>query len=218
MQIRSAGPRTHSVEQVPRPRETTVRSIVVSDRIFFLPRRAVSRRALLHGAMGGTLALVPLGQALAGLAPRRSLRFAHTHTGETLAVEYFGAGGYQPRALARINHLLRDFRTGQEHLIDPRVLDILFDLQALTDREATFEIISGYRSPQTNAVLHARSHQVAEHSLHMEGEALDIRVTGFSTAKLHQYALNMERGGVGYYPASDFVHVDCGRVRRWMGS
>ena len=180
--------------------------------------RTLDRRRLLRGALGGALALVPVGQALAGVAGRRSLSFVHTHTGETLSTEYFCDGCYQPAAMAQINHLLRDFRTGEQHDIDPRVLDILFDLQALTDREATFQVISGYRSPQTNALLHLRSHQVAEHSLHMDGEAIDIRVDAFPTAKLHQLALSMARGGVGYYPTSDFVHVDCGRVRQWQGS
>ena len=180
--------------------------------------KTLNRRALLRGAVGGALALVPVGQTLAGMAANRSLSFVHTHTGETLTTEYFCDGCYQPQAMTQINRLLRDFRTGQEHVIDPRVLDILFDLQALTDREATFEVISGYRSPQTNALLHSRSHQVAEHSLHMDGEAIDIRVDGFATAKLHQLALSMARGGVGYYPTSDFVHVDCGRVRQWQGS
>ncbi len=177
-----------------------------------------SRRKLLRGAVGGALALVPAGAALAGIAGRRSLSFVHTHTGEQLTTEYFCDGCYQPGALTRINHLLRDFRTGEQHAIEPRVLDILFDLQALADRDATFQVISGYRSPRTNALLHSRSHQVAEHSLHMDGEAIDIRVDGFATAKLHRLALDMGRGGVGYYPASDFVHVDCGRVRQWQGS
>jgi len=179
--------------------------------------RTLNRRRLLRGA-AGLLALAPVGRALAAAAVPRTLSFVHTHTGETLTSEYFCDGCYQPREMARINHLLRDFRTGEQHDIDPRVLDILADLQVFSDRELTFQVISGYRSPHTNAMLHSRSHQVAEHSLHMDGEAIDIRVDGLPTAKLHQLALSMARGGVGYYPTSDFVHVDCGRVRQWQGS
>ena len=179
--------------------------------------RSINRRKLLRGA-AGLLALAPVGRALATAAGARSLSFVHTHTGETLTTEYFCDGCYQPREMARINNLLRDFRTGEQHDIDPRVLDILSDLQLLVDRALTFQVISGYRSPQTNALLHSRSHQVAEHSLHMDGEAIDIRVDGLPTARIHQLALSMARGGVGYYPASDFVHVDCGRVRQWQGA
>ena len=179
--------------------------------------RTLNRRKLLRGATG-LLALAPVGHALASMAGPRSLSFVHTHTGETLTTQYFCDGCYQPREMDRINHLLRDFRTGEQHDIDPRVLDILSDLQVFTDRALTFQIISGYRSPHTNATLHSRSHQVAEHSLHMQGEAIDIRVDALPTARLHQAALSLARGGVGYYPTSDFVHVDCGRVRQWQGS
>ena len=111
--------------------------------------------------------------------------------------------------------MLRDFRTGDVHPIDPQVLDILFDLRTLCGHDAAYEVICGYRSPQTNQMLHERSSGVAEHSLHLEGRALDVRLSGFPTARLHELALGLERGGVGFYPASDFVHVDNGRVRRW---
>ena len=120
-----------------------------------------------------------------------------------------------PAELARINWLMRDFRTGDVHPIDPGVLDILSELRTLADRDAPFEVICGYRSPQTNALLHSRSSGVAEHSLHLQGRAIDVRLSGFSTARLQQLALGMNRGGVGFYAASDFVHLDNGRVRHW---
>jgi uncharacterized protein YcbK (DUF882 family) len=145
----------------------------------------------------------------------RSLSFVHTHTGESLSAVYFREGSYQQTPLERINHLLRDFRTGDVHPIAPAVLDILVELQALANRSGPYEVISAYRSPQTNSALRNRSSGVAEHSLHMEGRAIDVRLAGFSTRKLQELALQLGRGGVGFYPKSDFVHVDNGRVRSW---
>lgn len=161
------------------------------------------------------VALLPLSAACASARTRRSLSFVHTHTGEALSVEYFREGTYDAAALERVNHLLRDFRTEQVHPIDPRLLDILFDLQTLTEHGRPFEVISGYRSPQTNAALRQRSHGVAEHSLHIQGRAIDVRLPGFATRRLRELALGMQRGGVGFYASSDFVHLDNGPVRFW---
>jgi len=146
---------------------------------------------------------------------KRSLSFYHTHTGEKLHISYGSPGRYDQRALRRINHFLRDFRTGDVHCIDPNLLDILFDVQRDFDGQGTFEVISGYRSPKTNRLLCARSSGVAKHSLHMVGKAIDIRLTGVRTKKIQQCALGLKRGGVGFYAKSDFVHLDTGRVRRW---
>jgi uncharacterized protein YcbK (DUF882 family) len=114
-----------------------------------------------------------------------------------------------------MNTLLRDFRTGDVHPIAPGLLDLVTALQARLDTNATVQVVSGYRSPKTNAALHERSDGVASHSLHMVGEAMDLRIPGVELAQLRDAALGLRRGGVGYYPASDFVHVDVGRVRRW---
>ena len=147
-------------------------------------------------------------------APRR-LSFVHTHTGETLSAEYFDGGAYSERCLGQVNYLMRDFRTGECHAIDPPLLDILFDLQTLANVEGPFEIISGYRSPATNAMLRRRSSGVAEHSQHLLGKAIDVRLSGYSTRDLGEHARTLARGGVGFYARSDFVHVDTGPVRFW---
>lgn len=175
---------------------------------------AARRRLLLKG-----LALAPLGTVLAHApaahaAAERALAFRHTHTGERLEIAYFARGEYVPAALARIDWLLRDFRTGDAHRMDARLLDVLHELHVQAGG-GEFEVISGYRSPTTNARLRQASHGVAEHSLHLEGRAIDVRLTGMRTARLRDAALALGQGGVGYYPGSDFVHLDTGRVRHW---
>jgi uncharacterized protein YcbK (DUF882 family) len=177
---------------------------------------SLSRRTFL-----GTLATaVPIFAAPGRLLARassvpRALSFTHTHTGERLAVEYFSGGTYLQDALATINHFLRDFRTGEVHAIDAGLLDLLHGLVDVTQSTRPFQVISGYRSPATNDMLRHRSEGVAAGSLHMKGQAIDIRLADVPLAKLRQAALEVRRGGVGYYPASDFVHVDTGRVRTW---
>jgi uncharacterized protein YcbK (DUF882 family) len=163
----------------------------------------------------GALASLAAGPVLATSGGTRRVRFLHTHTGESLDAVYFRDGSYQPECLSQVNHLLRDFRTGDVHPIEPSLLDILFDLQVLADRDAPFEVISGYRSPATNAMLHSRSEGVAVHSMHLEGRAIDIRLSGAPTRELAAHARSLGRGGVGFYARSDFVHVDTGRVRSW---
>ena len=145
----------------------------------------------------------------------RTLDFVHTHTGERLSVEYFGGGAYVPEALATVNHFLRDFRTGDVHPIDPGLLDLLHRLTDVTGSAKPYQVISGYRSPATNEMLRHRSEGVAAGSLHMQGQAIDIRLADIPLEQLRGAALAAHRGGVGYYPASNFVHVDTGRVRAW---
>ncbi len=144
------------------------------------------------------------------------LHFFHTHTGERLDIVYRDGEGYDQESLARLNHYLRDHRTGEVHEYDPRVFDLLHDLTtALGNPDLEIDVICGYRTPWSNEFLRTHGHGVARHSLHMQAMAIDIRVPGVSTAQLRDAALALHRGGVGYYAASDFVHVDVGRVRRW---
>lgn len=172
----------------------------------------IGRRRLLAG-IGLTLLSRP---ALAD-SGARTLSFDNIHTGERLKVDYWVDGRYEPGALADVNHILRDFRSGDVHPIAPGLLDLLASLRARLDTAQPVSIISGYRSPATNAMLRGENAHsgVASKSLHMQGMAIDIRIAGRSLQQVHDAALAQRGGGVGYYPASDFVHVDVGRVRRW---
>ncbi len=176
----------------------------------------LTRRGLLGVAVAGTVVGLarPAMAALAEGRPRK-LAFYNLHTEEKLSATYWADGGYVADELGAIDHLLRDFRTGSVHTIDPKLLDLLYSLDRSLGSAQPFHVISGYRSPHTNAVLHAKSNGVASHSLHMVGKAIDIRLPGRSLADLRNAALALRSGGVGYYPKSDFVHVDTGRVRRW---
>jgi uncharacterized protein YcbK (DUF882 family) len=179
-----------------------------------MSRKIMDRRAFLQNATLASLSLKGIA-ARAEVQQARSLSFVHTHTGERVSETYFDSNGYALESLGRINHLLRDFRTDEIHAIDVRVLDILHDLQAMTGHEAPYEIISGYRSPKTNAALRRNSTGVAEHSFHMQGRAIDVRLSGYPIGELHRLARTLGRGGVGFYPRSDFVHLDSGPIRFW---
>ena len=147
----------------------------------------------------------------------REIALHNLHTGESLKAVFWDAGRYVPDALEAVNHVLRDFRTGDVHTIDPGLLELLGRLSARTESSAPFQVISGYRSPRTNSMLHERSSGVANKSLHMQGMAIDIRLPDVQLEHLHKAALSLQGGGVGYYPTSNFVHVDVGRVRQWGG-
>ncbi len=175
-------------------------------------RQFINRAAALCGVLGSVSSFPILAAAA---QPARTVRFVHTHTGEALTAPYFEGGIYSDSCLNQVNYLLRDFRTGESHRIDPPLLDILYELQTLADHDGPFEVISGYRSPKTNAMLHAHSSGVAEHSQHLLGKAIDVRVSGYSTLALSRHARSLSRGGVGFYAASDFVHIDTGNVRFW---
>ena len=174
-----------------------------------------SRRRFLKFGLATIVSAAVWPAAARPLVDRRRLSFENLHTGERLDTVYWVNGAYQPGPLHAINVLLRDFRNGEVYPIDRKLLDLLVDLQAKLHSTAPIQVISGYRSPETNAMLASYSDGVAAGSLHMSGMAIDIRIPGRSLRHVHQVALNMNEGGVGYYPRSDFVHVDIGRVRRW---
>src|SRR5262245_23688304 len=173
----------------------------------------ISRRSFLRFS-ALVAATVAAPQLLKADAPERSLSLYNLHTTEKLKVVYWMDGDYVPESLTAINHILRDHRTGTIHDIEPRLLDLLCRVRTELDTTEPFQIISGYRSPETNAMLRAQSKRVASHSLHMDGMAADVTVPGRSLELIKKVATSMKAGGVGYYP-SQFVHLDVGRVRTW---
>jgi uncharacterized protein YcbK (DUF882 family) len=171
----------------------------------------VSRRSFIKLS---AVAAVAGPKLLHASAPERALSLYNLHTTEKLKVVYWADGDYIPESLTAINKVLRDHRSGTVHEIDRRLLDLLSKLRTTLDSTEPFQIISGYRSPQTNAKLRSQSNGVATHSLHMDGMAADITLPGRSLELIKKAATAMKAGGVGYYP-SQFVHVDVGRVRTW---
>ncbi len=164
------------------------------------------------------LSLSPCRSNATEPVPEYRLRFYHTHTGERLDIVYRRGAFYSQEALGKLDDFLRDHRTGDVHHFDPRLFDLLYDLTAsLHDTDGEIDVICGYRTPWSNEFLRNRGAHtgVAQHSLHMQAEAIDIRLPGLATAVVRDAALKLHRGGVGYYRSSDFVHVDVGRVRRW---
>ena len=168
---------------------------------------------MLFLGVGGSIATADIEQH-AGTS--YCLHFFHTHTGEHLDVVYRRGDSYDPDALRGINHFLRDHRTGDVRPYDPEVFDLLHDLTlAVGHPEGEIDVVCGYRTPWSNEYLRNHGHGVARHSLHMQAMAIDIRMPGVPTAALRDAALELHRGGVGYYASSNFVHLDVGRVRRW---
>lgn len=180
------------------------------------------RRRLLRLGLAAAGALAAPSLTLPGLAmadpvaPRR-LRLHNLHTGDKLDAVYFESGRYVPDALSEARRVLRDWRNGEEHLMDPGLFDAMHLISDKLETSQPLQIISGYRSSRTNAMLHARSSGVASKSQHTFGKACDVRIEGVALKDLHKAALSVAAGGVGYYPVSNFVHVDVGPVRRWSG-
>lgn len=148
----------------------------------------------------------------------RVLSFYNIHTGEQLKTRYRARGRLIDRSMQRISYILRDYRTGEIKPIDPNLLDLLHRIVLEVKPHAPINIISGYRSPRTNAALRKITTGVAKQSLHMEGRAIDIRIPGYRTTALRQLAIGLQSGGVGYYPASDFIHLDTGPIKIWQQS
>jgi uncharacterized protein YcbK (DUF882 family) len=175
----------------------------------------MDRRGVLRLGFGMFFSL-GTSSALARTAPPpRALALENVHTGEKLRATYWERGTYLPDALAEFDRILRDYRTNETTEMDPRLLDLLHVLRVRLDSHRPYEVFSGYRSPSTNAALFEEGHHVALHSFHVLGKAIDIRLPGRSVAAVRRAALQLGRGGVGYYPRLRFVHLDVGPVRRW---
>ena len=180
--------------------------------------KPASRRDILRTVAGAAVAGALFSPSRAAAAINfggRELSFLNLHTGERLKAEYWVNGRYNHDALSSINWFLRDYRNNATHMIDPKLLDLIHVLHDKVRSAEPFHVISGYRSAQTNAMLHEHSGAVAKHSMHMEGKAIDIRLPGLGLKYLQQAALSLKAGGVGYYPSDDFVHVDTGPLRKW---
>jgi uncharacterized protein YcbK (DUF882 family) len=179
----------------------------------------LGRRSLLSGALAAGASALIGGKALAAL-PEKRIAFRNIHTNEAVDARFFGANGWDQQGLAELNHGLRDWRNNEATAMDPQLMLLL---SAIRDKlgvasQTKIELISGYRSPQTNSALRAAGGEhtgVASKSQHMLGKATDIHMPGVALENLHLAALSMKAGGVGYYPANGFVHVDTGRVRTW---
>lgn len=180
----------------------------------------ISRRNFLKIASGAALtAAAPSVLASTTLQKpqkgERILRFQNIHTGEKISTTYWADGRYIPEELASLDHVLRDHRSREVAAMDRNLYDLLYVLQQQLGNDSTYQVISGYRSPASNARLRKAGSGVAKRSLHMRGKAVDIRLPGVELKHLRQVALNLRAGGVGYYPRSNFIHVDTGRPRFW---
>jgi len=180
-------------------------------RLYFMNRRNFILSAM--QAVAGLSVLSPLA-VLSKTIPGKKILFFHTHTKEHFQLPYNGAK-CPPAARKKLFSFLRDFRTGDVHPIDFRLMEILATIQRETGSKGVYEVISGYRSPKTNTSLRSNSTGVAKKSLHLKGKAIDIRLTDLPTAELRDVAISLKVGGVGYYAESDFVHLDTGAVRSW---
>ena len=180
----------------------------------------LSRRGFLTSVAGMAMALSsPCVIASATPTPvsgrDRELSFYNTHTSEKLSAAFWSDGSYLDDGIEEISWILRDHRAGIANPMDPKLLELLHQLQAKVEHQGEFHIISGYRSPATNNMLNKKSSGVAKRSYHMLGKAIDVRLPGFDTSNLHKAAIALKGGGVGYYANSNFVHLDVGRVRYW---
>ncbi len=180
-------------------------------------KRGVDRRRFLMGMGGlGLASLVSLPAQASLSAPVRKLSLHNLHTGEKVTASFWEEGRYLDEGLSTFNRVMRDFRRNEVHDIDPKLFDQLFLLQHRLGKAGEIQIISGYRSPHTNAMLRSNSKGVAKKSYHMQGKAIDLRLPGVPLAEVRQAALQLKVGGVGYYPKSDFIHLDTGPVRSWV--
>lgn len=180
----------------------------------------LTRRMALKAGLGLVAALatpMPAWAKVLVKKPSRELSFLNLHTGEHLKAEYFHNGQYVPGAMRAVSVLLRDHHNNKIHPIDPHLLDLAYMLHANVRNATPINVVCGYRSPETNAMMHEASAGVAVHSMHIQGRAIDLRLPGTRLSSLRKMALALRKGGVGYYPEDDFVHIDTGAVRHWVG-
>ena len=166
--------------------------------------------------VGTILPVNTIAATLGNASDERTLRFQNLNTWETLRVCYFKNNALQPKALCQINYILRDHHTNSIQPIDTDLIDLLYNVDQQIVGETVFQVLSGYRSPQTNQLLRMQTKGVAKNSFHIQGQAIDIRIAGCNTSCLHDTCIKLQGGGVGYYPRRNFVHIDTGPVRTWQ--
>jgi uncharacterized protein YcbK (DUF882 family) len=191
------------------------KSSLAADQPVVLSKRRFIKQILYGSILAAHIPSIATVVASSRSSYHKSIALQHPQTGEYLNITYFEQGRYHKDALREIDYLLRDYHSDDIHPIDSALVDQLYDLKSLLGVRQPIQVVSGYRSPNTNAQLRHQSHRVAKHSLHMEGRAIDIRIDGVPTAALKKAAVAMQQGGVGYYPRADFVHLDTGEVRLW---
>jgi uncharacterized protein YcbK (DUF882 family) len=181
--------------------------------------RGIDRRGFLKIGMFATISGLIPAQALSAvediISVKRSISFYNLHTKEELQTTYFRNGQYIPEAMSQINHIMRDHYCGAVKPIDKKLIDLLHEIQLELNSKEPFHLISVYRTVRTNVMLSKRKKGVAMKSLHTRGKAADIRIPGYRLKDLRRAAYTLKRGGVGYYPKSNFVHVDVGKIRYW---
>ncbi len=180
----------------------------------------LSRRRFLRAGLGACAVLaLPMGTSTAHAAIRRpfekKLSFLNLHTGERTRATFWANGRYIPESMRAINYVLRDHRTGDRRPIDPQLFDLLYLLQHKLGTKQEFHVVSAYRSPATNAKLAEQNGGVAKNSMHTHGKAIDIRLPGRRLSDIRAAAMSLQMGGVGYYPSSNFIHLDTGNFRYW---
>jgi uncharacterized protein YcbK (DUF882 family) len=190
---------------------------MVKGEISMSEKKITRRKFISMGLITMAAALMPHEIFAADIFTERKLSFYNVYTHEKLEIVYWENGHYIQDALSRINYIFRDIRTGKVKAISTDLLDLLFAVQQRLRSKEPFHIISGYRTPQSNAILRRIKKGVAKNSLHMYGKAVDVRLPGYSINALRRVAVSLHRGGVGYYPRSKFVHIDVGKVRYWRG-
>ena len=182
--------------------------------------RIITRRDLLAlGLVTAASTIFPLKARAVSekISSQKELFFYNVYTKENINTVYWKDGMYLPDELARINHIFRDIRSGKEREININLLDLLFKVKEQLKSEDPFHVMSGYRTPKSNAMLRKRKKGVAKNSLHMYGKAVDISIPGYSLRGIRKAAMKLQAGGVGYYPRSKFLHLDVGEVRYWWG-
>ncbi|MBS0520111.1 MAG: DUF882 domain-containing protein [Proteobacteria bacterium] len=215
--ISSSATTSHKTTKTAAPAKPAVHKVAAQQSVHrtTVIRHATTPQSLRGSRYGGFAPSAPIEPPQLDTTSPRSLSMVNVNSGETISVTYWADGSYRREALDQLNHFLRDVKTGEQTEMDPLVLDVLWQTMQICGYHGTVEVLSAYRSPETNAWLASVSRGVARDSQHMNGNAMDIRFPGVPVFKIRQAARSLQMGGVGFYPRSGFVHLDTGPIRYW---